>query len=214
MQKPLCHTQHNTKTHEHTTRRTTHTHHAQRLHAGCETGCQCVCSPLLSSLVFFQDVDPVYPRSPEVNNVLAEARIKERSRKRTELVDRGIGTMQDGYSSEQHPKIVNYYMQKNNFVGLRWAFDHLYAHACTMRGQDRRSAELADLFCWPLPQLSKWKLQAYITLMDNGKTNKAGRKEVAAMIRHKSLDICQRSPHCHEASLPGRGGCDQQSNPC
>jgi hypothetical protein len=131
----------------------------------------------------------VFPRSEAVKEFLKTYAHSERQRKRDEYTDRGIGTLQDGYTTEQHIKISNYYLMENSLVGLRSRFDHLYGHACTLRGLDRRDAELADLFSIDLPQM-KWHSKAYITLMDHGKTNQAGRKEVGAMIRHKNLDIC------------------------
>lgn len=131
----------------------------------------------------------MFPRSEAVKEFLKTYAHSERQRKRDEYTDRGIGTLQDGYTTEQHIKISNYYLMENSLVGLRSRFDHLYGHACTLRGLDRRDAELADLFSIDLPQM-KWHSKAYITLMDHGKTNQAGRKEVGAMIRHKNLDIC------------------------
>lgn len=129
--------------------------------------------------------------------------VGEHARKRTQFVDRSAGTSLDGYD---HSKMVyilrccwqnwkNQRSQKWLSVQsyLRTAVDFLFSHDMLLRGEYRRTAELAGLFtiefsnedptpCWPM-----------VLIMDNWKPNLMGRLEYAAVRRHCNTMLCTMS---------------------
>ncbi|KAG1512971.1 hypothetical protein G6F53_004786 [Rhizopus delemar] len=112
---------------------------------------------------------------------------REELTKRANFEDRGVNAVLDGYStSEEIPRIVNYYINKNNLSNLRNGLAFLLSHFCLLRGESARGAEFPDLQTINLEGEgpSQQACPALILVMKNGKTNKNGR-----------LELLQSDPH-------------------
>ena len=59
-----------------------------------------------------------------------------------------------------------------------------------MRGEDVRKCELADLFCLNFENEGFTPCTALVVIMDHGKTNQFGRKELGACIRYRDVELC------------------------
>ena len=118
---------------------------------------------------------------------------REELTKRANFEDRGVNAVLDGYStSEEIPRIVNYYINKNNLSNLRNGLAFLLSHFCLLRGESARGAEFPDLQTINLEGEgpSQQACPALILVMKNGKTNKNGRLEVSACMRNVDYKIC------------------------
>ena len=116
--------------------------------------------------------------------------------KRDQYVDRGSGTLQDGYTRDQFVACLEGLWRKGSESRqcvepyLRTVCDLLLDHTMLLRGHSTRACQLADLFtlefqnegvtpCWPV-----------IMVMDQGKTNQFGKREYAACIRNREVITC------------------------
>lgn len=119
------------------------------------------------------------------------SRSQENLLRRTNYTDRGEGTLQDGYTSiEELTLIANQYRSWNNGNGITGLAMFLLSHNCLMRGESVRRIELADTFCLELSNEGYSNCLALIVVMDQGKTNQFGRKELGACVRNKIPEIC------------------------
>ncbi|KAG1434002.1 hypothetical protein G6F56_014454 [Rhizopus delemar] len=86
-----------------------------------------------------------HPRQ-SFNGLLEMAMLQEEATRKTKHVDRGIGTIMDGYTTtDQIASIVNFYFSQNNTKNLRNSLAFLLSHYCLLRGESARKAELPDL---------------------------------------------------------------------
>ncbi len=77
--------------------------------------------------------------------------------------------------------------------GHRTAVDFLMGHMLLLRGENRRTMQLADCFPLPLKNEGPTPCSAYVCVLDNGKMNSAGRIEYAGVARHKNPLLCTMS---------------------
>ena len=132
-----------------------------------------------------------YPRTLAVKNLMKTCERDEYEKQHDDLVDRGVGTLADGYSKDEFVKIAKYFLQMNDVKGLRNRFDHLAGHNMLLRGSSKRNMELADLLSFVLEESEGVsKCRALIAVSRNGKTNKVGRIEYAGCICSKDVNIC------------------------
>ena len=87
-------------------------------------------------------------------------------------------------------RISNYFMELGSFSGVRFNMMFLLAQACLMRGESVRKCELADLFTLELENEGFTPCRALVVLMEQGKPNQFGRKELGACIRHRHVENC------------------------
>jgi hypothetical protein len=141
------------------------------------------------------------PRGHLVRALLKAHNATEDARKRKEYVDRGLHTLQDGYTKENIRAIVRYCWtgwreDKSKYRKpqaqesyLRTAVDFLLSHSMLLRGEDVRGLQLPDMFtiqmnegptpCWPM-----------ILMKSQGKTNQFGHIEYMGVMRHKEPLLC------------------------
>lgn len=136
-----------------------------------------------------------HPRDfPSLKQLIGLARGNENQRRRQNYEDRGAGTIQDGYTSkEEMGLITSYFMDLNSQIGLRSNIMFLLAHFCLMRGESVRMCELADLFALKLANEGFSECQALVVILNQGKTNQFGKKELGACLRNKEVSICPHS---------------------
>jgi hypothetical protein len=92
------------------------------------------------------------PRDSAVKALLKSYRSEEEDRRKAEYVDRGRGTVRDGFTDiDQLKSVILYLMQQNSIYGHRNRLISLASHACCFRGETLRDMDLADVFCLTLP---------------------------------------------------------------
>ena len=134
---------------------------------------------------------PEYPRSDAVKKFLKMIERSEYEKEREEYVDRGIGTIVDGYSNEEYKKIASYHLFQNTVPGLRNRLDHLLGDSMLLRGNHKRQMELADCFSIKLNESEGLtECIALVAVSRNGKTNKNGRVEYSGCLRNVEVDMC------------------------
>jgi hypothetical protein len=82
---------------------------------------------------------------------------REHMRRRAEFADRGIATIQDGYTATQIPDLHKKAWElalggASAEMSLRTAVDFLFGNTMLLRSSNRLPMELPDLFLMPLPR--------------------------------------------------------------
>ncbi|KAK6854864.1 centromere DNA-binding protein complex CBF3 subunit [Apiospora arundinis] len=117
---------------------------------------------------------------------------------RTEMDDRGEGTLKDAYTIahiHQHTAAV-WQERKAIACALRTQVDFLLGNHMLLRSSNRLPIELPDCFCLVLPNegiqraSSSPAAKALVILMRQGKTNQHGRMEYGAALRHRDPNAC------------------------
>jgi hypothetical protein len=74
---------------------------------------------------------------------------------------------------------------------MRTSLDFLIGHYYMLRGCSRRGIELADMSILKLESESATQdCFVWCVIFDNGKTNKLGKKQLLATMRHRDLKFC------------------------
>ena len=118
--------------------------------------------------------------SPSPHNVAVKA-LKtsiargQHQRRRDEFEDRGISTIQDGYTAKQIPDLTravwrNALGPRTSEQSFRTGLDFLLGHSMLLRQSNRLPFELPDLFSMDLPKEGqKGKGWCLVVVMDQGK---------------------------------------------
>jgi hypothetical protein len=137
------------------------------------------------------NANPDPSTNPTLQGLYRTVRARTHKHRRDNYVDRGQGTIQDGYTTtDDLIKISDEFLTWNSAVGIKGRAMFLLAHSCFMRGESVRMMEFADLFCMELTNEGFTKCMALCIVLDQGKTNSFGKKELGACIRHKLVAIC------------------------
>lgn len=123
--------------------------------------------------------------------LLENMKFNDERLRRSEFQDRGLGTLIDGYTSENDvANIVSYYYSRSRGIELRNAVAFLLSHYCLLRGESARKAEFADLQMVMLDREGPSECPAFVMVLRQGKTNHFGRIELSACIRNSKVEIC------------------------
>ena len=141
-----------------------------------------------------------HPRGTKIKNLLMDRSHYEYVRRKTEFHDRGVATLQDGYSPAEFIRIVrscwtiaeSLSALMNHFIEayFRTIVDFLLSHNMLLKGENRREIKLTDRFTIDLPQASPTKCVAMMVLLGNGKTNYLGKREYDVVLRHRNPFLC------------------------
>ena len=141
-----------------------------------------------------------HPRGAKLKALLNDHSLKEFVRRKAEFIDRGASTLQDGYSLIDFENIVRSCWAiadirsapTNQTIEayFRTALDFLLSHNMLLRGENRRAAELADLFVLPLVNEGPTACPAMIMIIGNGKTNYLNKLEYGVTVRHRNPLLC------------------------
>jgi hypothetical protein len=131
------------------------------------------------------------PRMGTVKSLLQSVKRNENVQKRSNYVDRGIGTIQDGFSgSEQIERLSDNFFSKGTTISLRNRMAFLLSHSMVLRGESIRMAQFPDLFSLPLTNEGIEPCPALILVLSQSKTNQYGRLNIGACLRTKNVRIC------------------------
>lgn len=134
-----------------------------------------------------------HPRNLYVKELLETLGRERCSFNKAHFVDRGIGTLQDGYQNEEQlAQIINYYAKLNTGEGLRNRLAQCNCNFMSLRGESARSMDLSDLHCLQLENEGPSSCVVILATLDNGKTNKFNKIEYGASLRNRNVEIC---PH-------------------
>jgi hypothetical protein len=164
-----------------------------------------------------------HPRDESVKTLLGLVHKEKTKRKKAQFVDRGKNGLLDGYTTNDEIELISlFFWNKKGCCGaaLRDRMLFLLSHACLLRGDDARRAELADMFSVKMDFTDtsyisvgqgEGRPMALVILINNGKTNQTGRMEYGGALRHKNYLICPVSScafyffwrfHVHDESFP------------
>lgn len=131
-----------------------------------------------------------HPRGDAVRGYLQSHQRQRAKRKRAEYHDRGEGTVNDTYNSDEHKKMARYFMGEADGRGLRDRLDYLLGHALIARGETTRKLQLPDLFTKEMKNEGPTTCLAVMAIMDQGKVNQFGRIDYGGCIRHRDVEVC------------------------
>jgi hypothetical protein len=131
------------------------------------------------------------PRGPVLKLLLEQVKREENRRKQQNYLDRGIGTLQDGYTSVDELKtLASAFLEDGTRTGLRDRCGLLLMHSGTLRSESIREFQLPDLFSLQLESEGATECTCMVMLLNQGKTNQFGRHEFCSMIRSKDVELC------------------------
>ena len=125
-----------------------------------------------------------------IKGLLRIHRRRREQRRRTLYLDKGIGTLADGYRLRDVLRIANYFFEQGTIVALRSRVDFLLGHAMLCRSEDKRGAFLSNLQLYELENEGPTPCYALILNIPKSKTNQEGRRELGVAIRNKDVHQC------------------------
>ena len=141
-----------------------------------------------------------HPRGTKLKALLNDRSVKEFVRRKAEFIDRGVSTLQDGYTMTDLANIVrrcwtvadppSTATSQTIEASFRTAVDFLLSHNMLLRGENRRTMQLADLFVLPLANEGPTACAAMMMIISNGKTNYLGKLEYGTVVRHRDPLLC------------------------
>ncbi|KAI3643430.1 hypothetical protein MP228_012985 [Amoeboaphelidium protococcarum] len=143
--------------------------------------------------LFPQERAPRHPREGGVKKLLTISLRSEIDRKRKEYKDKGTQHFNDTYTEEDRLKVSIYFFLKNSSASLRNRMDFLLGDAMLQRGDEKRRILLSDMACRVYPAqsaLGPTPAVALVITMNQGKTNKAGRRQYAGCFRALDVKLC------------------------
>ncbi|POM78984.1 Hypothetical protein PHPALM_3424 [Phytophthora palmivora] len=130
------------------------------------------------------------PRNNLIKALLTSLKREEHEKHKREYVDRGVGTLLDGYcTTDDLIAISRYDMNLNTGGDLRNRICHFLCHLSLLRGESAHNLELPDLFSVVLEHEGYTDCRALVMTMDQGKTNQLGR-EFMSCIRNRNVEFC------------------------
>ena len=132
------------------------------------------------------------PRAGPAKMLIQSTKLGNADRRKRTYVDKGIGSLLDGYTTtDEFRSILNYFWIENSPAGLRNRAGFTVGHHGLMRGGNIRGLELSDLHFVDLENEGPVEnCLAVLCTLNHGKTNQVGRMEYAAFLRNKEADLC------------------------
>ncbi|KAG2212027.1 hypothetical protein INT45_010435, partial [Circinella minor] len=134
--------------------------------------------------------DHPHPRGDKLNTWRKAKQISEKETRRANNVDRGIGTLEDGYNFEEMVAVSLYFFDRQSETEMRNRATFLLHHMMLLRGESSRFAELADLFTMHFPEEGHSPCPVLIFHSEFGKTTTSGNRNYFATIRHRDVCVC------------------------
>lgn len=136
------------------------------------------------------------PRETTAREYIRTLQRQHAAQSRSVYADKGQDTLLDGYSEPELRKIAEKLWGQTAESPataeqcLRTLTDLLLSHYMLARGNDRRAAEISDLFTFEFPGEGPTRCMPLIFTTRGGKTNQHGRLETAGALRSRDPDMC------------------------
>lgn len=136
------------------------------------------------------------PRETTAREYVRTLQRQHSAQSRSVYTDKGQDTLLDGYSEPELRRIAEKLWGQpaespaNTEQCLRTLTDLLLSHYMLARGNDRRAAEISDLFTFEFPGEGPTRCMPLIFTTRAGKTNQHGRLETAGALRSRDPEIC------------------------
>ncbi|KAK3901676.1 hypothetical protein C8A05DRAFT_16166, partial [Staphylotrichum tortipilum] len=136
------------------------------------------------------------PRETTAREYIRTLQRQHAAQSRSVYTDKGQDTLLDGYSEPELRRIAEKLWGQTaespaiTEQCLRTLTDLLLSHYMLARGNDRRAAEISDLFTFEFPGEGPTRCMPLIFTTRGGKTNQHGRLETAGALRSRDPDMC------------------------
>lgn len=154
---------------------------------------------------FGKDMVVAHPRGDDLKAFEKNLKRECRQKRSREYNDRGVGSIQDGYSYSDLINISKEYLnpqprlfrqkikectftQKSHMIRDRMVF--LMNHMMLLRGEISRYIRLTDLFPLEFPNEGPTRCPVLVFMITTGKMNQECAQLYSAIIRHKDVDAC------------------------
>lgn len=128
------------------------------------------------------------PRTVLVKQLIENEATKTRHHRRVNNVDRGVGTLLEGYqTTEEFERIADAFLSLGDIRG-RTAF--MVSHYGLLRGQNVRELEFADMFSQALEGEGFQDCVALVLLIEQSKANVHGKAQHVGFLRNKNVSLC------------------------
>ncbi len=133
------------------------------------------------------------PREDNIRGYLKSLQRKEAKRKKEQYADKGRDMLLDGYSEDEFERVCHELWAQGNDspeCHLRTLVDILLGHYMLTRGDDRRNAELSDLFTFEFKGEGPTRCMPLIFTTRAGKQNQHGRLKTIGALRNRKPLTC------------------------
>jgi hypothetical protein len=130
------------------------------------------------------------PFEPRLLSLLKAQQRHEGARRKDHDHDRTEGRLDEGYDEEDLIKMNDVALRKKQFFVMRDRVMLLLCHFFLLRSDNVRTMNLCDLTSRTLKTSDPTEFTLFCGLTNEGKVNKAGRKEMNAVVRNKDPRIC------------------------
>ncbi|KAG2214830.1 hypothetical protein INT45_003585 [Circinella minor] len=137
--------------------------------------------------------DHPHPRGDKLNTWRKAKQISEKETHRANNVDRGIGTLEDGYNFEEMVAVSLYFFDRQSETEMRNRATFLLHHMMLLRGESSRFAELADLFTMHFPEEGHSPCPVLIFHSEFGKTTTIFPEADTWLERINNGDGCEKT---------------------
>ena len=133
------------------------------------------------------------PREDTVRQYLKTLQRQDTQREKEQFADKGRDTLLDGYSEQDFEEICRQlwaHSERSPECHFRTLADLLLGHYLLVRGGDRRTAEISDLFTFEFEGEGPTRCMPVIMTTRGGKQNQHGRLETGGALRNRNPQIC------------------------
>jgi hypothetical protein len=132
------------------------------------------------------------PRGPALEGRIDAIRRGERQKRKDHYVDRQLGSLVDGYNTEEMRRVCEVLRQqvRQPEQHLRTLLDFLLGHFLLARGELRRMMQLPDFFAVPFEDEGPTKCLGVIAVFSQAKQNQHGKIDYMGMVRNKDVLVC------------------------
>lgn len=129
-----------------------------------------------------------HPRDASVKQLMRNVQMETTTTRKRNHVDRGIGSLLDGYQSTD--QFIGISMKFLEFNDNRGRACFLLSHYGLLRGENVRDLELADMFSQVLDGEGFSESVALVLLIQHGKTNQFGKLQHVGYMRNTEVRTC------------------------
>ena len=137
-----------------------------------------------------------FPREDNVREYLKVLQRRDAQRDKEQFADKSRDTLLDGYTEDEFESVCRELWSRGHSSPecyFRTLVDILLGHYMLTRGDDRRSAEISDLFTFEFKGEGPTRCMPLIFTTRAGKQNQHGRLKTIGALRNKKPLICMLS---------------------
>ena len=130
------------------------------------------------------------PRGQHVSAFINDQKLKKARKQKADFVDRGKGSVADNIQPKDFKSMMNYFLLQENEASVRNRVDLMFLRGLIQRGEITRNLMLSNIGYEDIPiEHGREEFALYCNFFQS-KTNQAGDRQHAGIVRHKDVFMC------------------------